>query len=87
VAIAHILRLDWNPIGVAGLPADEYDGYVGGVYRLLASGADANRVAAHLAQLERVSMGLAERQTADLLPIARKLLDLQISRSHRGPAT
>ena len=86
-SIARILRQDWNPIGVAGLPTDEYDSYVGGVYRLLASGADAHRLAAHLSRLERVSMGLPERQAADLLPVARKLLDLQISLSDPGPAT
>jgi hypothetical protein len=71
---------------VPGLPANESDSYVGGVYRLLAKGADVRRVAAHLAQLERVSMGVPERQVADLLPVAHKLLDLQISLSHRGPA-
>ena len=40
---------------------------------------DARGIAAHLAELERVNMGLPERQVADLLPVARKLLDLQIA--------
>jgi hypothetical protein len=85
-AIARVLRDEWNPIGVSGLPADEYDSYVRGVYRLLANGADAHRVAAHLAQLEYVSMGLPERQIADLLAVANKLLDVQISVNNHGPA-
>ncbi len=38
-SIRQVLLHDWDPIGVADEPAaqDEYDAYVGGVYRLLAS--------------------------------------------------
>src|SRR5437773_9776236 len=37
-AIRQILYRDWDPIGVSGAaPDDEYDSYIGGVYRILAS--------------------------------------------------
>jgi hypothetical protein len=39
-------------------PSNDYDGYVGEVYRLLANGANGRPVGAHLAQLERLSTGL-----------------------------
>ena len=84
-AIAHVLRQDWNPIAVEDLPANEYDGYVGGVYRLLVSGADLDRVAAHLAQLERVAMGLPARDPAALRPVALKLQSLDVARTRRKP--
>ena len=81
-----MLREEWDPIGVPGVPENEYDSYVGGVYRLLTKGADARRLAALVAQLERVSMGLRERDGADPLPVVHKLLELHIARRHRDPA-
>jgi len=37
-AIRQILYRDWDPIGACGhAPEDEYDSYIGGVYRILAS--------------------------------------------------
>jgi hypothetical protein len=80
-AIRQVL-LQWDPIGVAEHPEaqDEYDSYIGGVYRLLAAGASAAEIAEHLYQIEVGSMGLAERSTApqDLLPVAEKLVRLDV---------
>src|SRR5258708_22472509 len=58
--IREILLRDWDPIGVRdeARAQDEYDSYIGGVYRLLASGASPSSVAEHLAQLEAEQMGL-----------------------------
>ena len=84
--IARVLREDWNPIGLAGLPADEYDGYVGGVYRLLAENATPDRVAAHLARVETESTGLPHRDPAGLLPVARKLSALDVRVRPSRPA-
>src|SRR5437764_14442817 len=58
--IREVLLREWDPIGVRDEPRaqDEYDSYVGGVYRLLASGASPRSVAAHLAKLEAEEMGL-----------------------------
>ena len=85
-AIARVLREDWNPIAVAGLPDDEYDGYVGGLYRLLTEGASPVRIAARLAELERVSMGLTPRDASVLLPIAYKLAALDVRVRPSRPA-
>lgn len=78
--IGRILFEDWDPIGVNEQPdcAREYDAYVGGVYRLLASSASAEAVAAHLVELERDSIGLGPASAHDLLPVARKLVSLDV---------
>ena len=57
--IADVLRRNWDPIGIKDAPEaqDEYDAYVGGVYRLLESGATVKELAAHLIQLETDKLG------------------------------
>jgi hypothetical protein len=77
-SIRDVLTKDWNPIGFPGLPEDEYDAHIGGVYRLLASGAAEQAVADHLANLEAENMGLRRPSATDLLPVARKLLSLGV---------
>ena len=63
-AIRQILLQDWDPIGVRDAPTaqDEYDGYVGGIYRLLASAASPEAVAKHLGAIETEQMGLEHTQ-------------------------
>ncbi len=85
-AIAAILFEEWNPIGCA-VPRDEYDSYVGGLYRLLVSGATVPELAARLERLERESMGLAHgspavalRAQAARAAAARKLHALEVRR-------
>jgi hypothetical protein len=81
--IAAILLRDWDPIGVADEAAarDEYDGYVGGVYRLLASGATVADIEAHLRDIEVGMLG-NDRTTpeADATRVitARKLAALDV---------
>jgi len=88
-AIHAILLREWDPIGVADEPsaADEYAAYVGGVYRLLASSAPAEAVAAHLSRLEATEMGLASGPPERLLPVARRLCALDVRLRPPGPAT
>jgi hypothetical protein len=63
--IGRVLYEDWDPFGLRGeAPSDEYDGYIGGVYRLLASGASCEKVAEHLAELERGPLGCSEGTAA-----------------------
>ncbi len=62
---AGILYEDWDPLGLRGVaPSDEYDSYLGGVYRLLASGASCEQVAEHLAEVERGPLGYSEATAA-----------------------
>ena len=78
--IRAVLLGHWDPIGVADEPQaqDEYDSYVGGVYRVLASGAQPAAVAEHLARIETEQMGFSTA-AAKLLPVAEKLCALDVT--------
>ena len=77
--IGRILYEDWDPLGLHGIaPADEYDSYVGDVYRLLASGASCEQVAEHLAEVERGPFGYSEATAARNMAAARKLCELDV---------
>lgn len=56
--IRTVLANVWNPIGIVGLPADEYDGYVGRIYGLLTRSSD-NELARELLRIEREDLGLS----------------------------
>jgi hypothetical protein len=78
-SIRDVLIRDWDPIHVQDIPEaqDEYDRYIGGVYRLLASEASESEIAAHLAAVEREYMGFFTSADA-LLPVARRLRQLDV---------
>ena len=59
--IRDVLMQHWDPIGVADFPEaeDEYDSYVGPVYRLLESGASDVEVIEFLYKTETETMGLS----------------------------
>src|SRR2546430_13835893 len=85
--IREILLRDWDPIGVRdeARARDEYDGYIGGVYRLLASGAAPQSVAEHLAHVEAEQTGLGV--SADkLMDVATKLCALDVKLRIAGGA-
>ena len=81
--IRRILLGDWDPIGVHDVAeaSDEYDSYVGAVYRLLASSATAHDVAGHLRDIEVHQMGLASELGGleRLEPVAEKLLAVDLT--------
>jgi hypothetical protein len=77
-AVADVLRSDWDPIGVSGLPDDEYDSYAPGVMALVAAGAADLDVATHLSAIERDRMGLLPGAPESLLPVARKLREIVV---------
>ncbi len=68
-SIRQILYHDWNPIGF-DVPEDEYDSYIGPVYRILAS----SRSEAELIAFLRWPP-MADDQ---LRTVARKLLELNV---------
>ena len=78
--IRQVLLRDWDPIGVSDIPEahDEYDSYVGGIYRLLASGASEYQIVERLHNLETVSMGLNGNRER-LKDVAEKLAKLNVS--------
>jgi len=77
--IRLILLHDCDPIGVQDESSaqDEYDSYVGGVYRLLADGASPRTVAEHLARIEGERMGLPS-SVDRRVPVATKLCGLNV---------
>ena len=87
-SIRNVLLHDWDPIEVANEPLaqSEYDSYVGAVYRLLASGASEQEIADHLWKIETEGMELSRAEPSALLPVARKLRDLNVDLPDRGPA-
>jgi hypothetical protein len=79
-SLRAVLLRDWDPIGIQDEPGaqDEYDSYVGGVYRLLASGASEEQIVEHLWQIETVTMGLSTPDRTKLHPVARRLRSLDV---------
>jgi len=77
-AVKEVLFREWDPIGVNSNPAcsDEYDSYVSAIVRLLQAEADEYKIAEHLRNLERVSMGLSSANEERDHQIARRLISL-----------
>ncbi len=79
--IRRILFFHWDPIGVSSdpeWPRDEYDGYAGSVYRILASGGTEYELIEYLNQTEKVQIGMPARDREMLRPVAKKLLEIDI---------
>ena len=80
-SIRQVLLRDWDPIGVNDVSQaqDEYDAYVGGVYRMLASGCSEDELVEHLWKIEAHTMGLVAADRKSLKPLAVKLMNLDVS--------
>ena len=70
----------WDPIGIKDEPKaqDEYDGYLGGVYELLVSGASEEQVEQHLWRMVTERMRLSAKK-ADMADSVRALRDIKLS--------
>ena len=77
--IAQILLRHWDPLGVerTSETQDEYDAYVGPIYRLLTSGASPEQIAKHLVRVEG-RMGLQAVDHTERLPVAERLSLLDV---------
>jgi len=83
--IGTVLWESWDPIGTRafGGPDDEYNGYVGGVYRLLANQVEDEVLAQHLMDLEvgivgrSILPGLSDR----VARVVQRLRDIDVSLS------
>lgn len=60
----------WDPIGVNDTPdaADEYDGYIGGIYELIEGGASEAAISSHLREIEIDHMEMTDAAGLPLLP-------------------
>jgi len=88
-AIGDVLLSQWDPIGVACVPeaTDEYDAYVGPIYRLLSSNATDQRLAEYLANVQANAMGLGDPGWRVLLPVAHALQQVFSRSSSTSTAT
>jgi hypothetical protein len=77
-AVKEILFREWDPIGINSNPAlsDEYDSYVSAIVRLLQAEADEYKIAEHLCNLQRVSLGMSSANEERDREIARRLKSL-----------
>jgi hypothetical protein len=77
--IRQVLFEDWDPIGINDCaPRDEYDAYIGGIYRLLVSGGTEDELCEHLRQLETTQMGSPTNEEHRRM-VANKLMELDVS--------
>ena len=78
--IRQVLYREWDPIGVSGsAPEDEYDSYIGPIYRILSGSRSEQELVEHLFRTERDTIGMSCESSEQLRPIARKLLELDVS--------
>jgi hypothetical protein len=81
--IRQILRFDWNPINIEDLPLDEYDSYIGSVYRILAGSRSEDDLIKYLDKTAAETIFGMPDKSSDatreaLRPIAKKLLALNV---------
>jgi hypothetical protein len=78
-AIREVLYRDWDPLNVCDAgPKDEYDSYIGAIYRVLASSPSREVVARELVKIESESMGFDQVREEALFPVADKLLSIDV---------
>ena len=75
--IADLLRRNWDPIGADNRP-DEFASYVSGVERLIASNVTTRELAEHLVRVETERLGYQDTDPKMLIPVAKKLLRLNL---------
>jgi hypothetical protein len=78
-SIRQILYRDWDPIGVSGTaPKDEYDSYIGGVYRILATSRSEEALVEFLSKIESDLASSDPASRARLVSVVNKLLALNV---------
>ena len=78
-AIRGVLNRDWDPLDVFQVEIeDEYDRYIAPIYRLLTTDSSREIIARELMRIEHEEIGLVPGREEALLPIADKLLTIDI---------
>ena len=80
--IRQVLIDQWDPIGVMDdpeWPRDEYDSYIGEIYKYLARGESAEFIARHLCLIEETMMGLGRLPESTRFPVAQALKAIDVS--------
>lgn len=73
--IDEILWSEWDPIG--GVPRDEYQGYTPSILRLVLNGADKNKIANKLFEIETKTLGMPGN-IDNCRRIAEKIINLKL---------
>jgi hypothetical protein len=76
--IRDVLNQQWDPIRVADIVEDEYDGYIGEIYGLLKAGSSAAEIAEHLRSVEADKMELPASPLEKLRSVAESLRHLDL---------
>ena len=78
-SIRKILFEDWDPIGInKDAPDDEYDAYIGGVYRILSNNGTEEELLDYLHKVAIESIGIPEHDKNLNKEVAKKLFKLNI---------
>jgi hypothetical protein len=66
--IRRILLDEWDPIGVrtCAEAADEYDGYIPTIYRMMQEQVGVEKLALHLDKIQNINMGLRPKHNKNL---------------------
>jgi hypothetical protein len=76
--VRDVLNQQWDPIGVADVVEDEYDGYIGEIYAPLKSGSSEAELAEHLRSIEADEMELRVSPIEKLRTVADSLRRLEL---------
>jgi hypothetical protein len=70
-----VLLVDWDPIGIFGIPEamDEYDTYAGKIHNMLGAGASQDDLVAYLRFVQSELMGVGSNPDMSLIAVAAKL--------------
>lgn len=74
---------EWDPIG-CGVPDDEYDSYIPGIYQMMQLQSDVDKLSAYLQHVETKLIGLPARPEVNLR-VAKILLHLWDIHSSNDP--
>ena len=85
-SIRQILYGNWDPIGISteGCPVDESDAYIAPVYRILAGSRSEGELIECLRRIERDEISVDPVPAERLLPVAEKLLSLDVMLDAHG---
>ena len=83
--IGDILRRHWDPIGADTRPG-EFAAYVAEVERLIGVHATARELAEYLVRVETQRLGYQDTEPKMLVPVAKKLLRLNVRAGGGEPA-
>ena len=80
-SIRQVLLRDWDPVGICCDPTlnEEYDAYIAPVYRILVTTRSEDELIECLRRLEQDEIGVGPTEPKLLLPVAKKLLELNIA--------